>query len=39
MVFWPLATAVLPLAATLPSVSVTAQFSVSALGALVVKAS
>ncbi|MFM0335433.1 hypothetical protein [Paraburkholderia fungorum] len=39
IVFEPLATAVLPLAATLPRVSVTAQFSVSADGALVVKAS
>ncbi|MFM0120788.1 hypothetical protein P0D73_18220 [Paraburkholderia sp. RL18-101-BIB-B] len=39
MVFAPLGTAVLPLAATRPSVSVTAQFSVSALGALVLKAS
>ncbi|MFM0240694.1 hypothetical protein [Paraburkholderia phytofirmans] len=39
MVFAPLATAVLPLAATRPSVSVTAQFSVSALGALVLKTS
>ncbi|WP_286161990.1 hypothetical protein [Burkholderia sp. WP9] len=38
MVFAPLATAVVPLAATRPSVSVTAQFSVSALGALVLKA-
>ncbi|MFC6967680.1 hypothetical protein ACFQLY_12210 [Paraburkholderia dipogonis] len=39
MVFAPLGTAVLPLAATRPSVSVTAQFSVSALGALVLKTS
>ncbi|MFL9865149.1 hypothetical protein PQR67_13305 [Paraburkholderia fungorum] len=39
MVFEPLGTAVLPLAATRPSVSVTAQFSVSAFGTLVVKAS
>jgi hypothetical protein len=39
MVFEPLGTAVLPLAATLPMVSVTAHFSVSALGTLVVKAS
>jgi hypothetical protein len=38
MVFAPLATAVVPLAATRPSVSVTAQFSVSALGALVLNA-
>jgi hypothetical protein len=39
MVFAPPGTAVLPLAATRPSVSVTAQFSVSALGALVLKTS
>ncbi|WP_236066695.1 hypothetical protein [Paraburkholderia haematera] len=39
MVFDPLGTAVLPLAATRPTVSVTAQFSVSAFGTLVVKAS
>ncbi|WP_434108664.1 hypothetical protein [Paraburkholderia caffeinilytica] len=39
MVFEPLGTAVLPLAATLPKVSVTAQFSVSAFGTLVLKAS
>lgn len=39
MVFEPLGTAVLPLAATLPVVSVTAQFSVSAFGTLVPKAS
>lgn len=38
MVFAPLATAVLPLAATRPSVSVTDQLSVSAPGALVLKA-
>jgi hypothetical protein len=35
--FAPLATGVLPLAATLPSVSVTAQFSVSAVDRLVLK--
>lgn len=39
MVFAPLGTAVVPLAATRPSVSVTAQFSVSAAGASVLKAS
>jgi hypothetical protein len=39
IVFEPLGTAVLPLAATLPSVSVTAHFSVSALGTFVLKAS
>jgi hypothetical protein len=39
MVFEPLGTAVLPLAATRPMVSVTAQFSVSAFGTLVLKAS
>ncbi|WP_244306328.1 hypothetical protein [Paraburkholderia lacunae] len=39
MVFEPLGTAVLPLAATLPTVSVMDQFNVSADGALVVKAS
>ncbi|WP_329606651.1 hypothetical protein [Paraburkholderia polaris] len=39
MVFEPLGTAVLPLAATRPRVSVTAQFNVSAFGTLVVKAS
>jgi hypothetical protein len=39
MVFAPLGTGVLPLAATLPSVSVMAQFSVSALDTLVLKAS
>jgi hypothetical protein len=39
MVLAPLGTAVLPLAATRPSVSVTDQFSVSAPGALVLKAS
>ena len=39
MVFEPLGTAVLPLAATRPRVSVTAQFSVSAFGTLVLKAS
>lgn len=38
-VFERLATAVLPLAATLPRVSVMAQFRVSAAGALVLKAS
>lgn len=39
MVFEPLGTAVLPLVATRPSVSVTAQFSVSAFDTLVVNAS
>lgn len=39
MVFEPLGTAVLPLAATLPRVSVTLQFRVSADDTLVVKAS
>src|ERR1700761_4994442 len=39
MVFAPLGTAVLPLVATRANVSVTAQLSVSALGALVLKVS
>ena len=39
MAFAPLATGVLPLAATLPSVSVTAQFSVSAVDTLVLNTS